>query len=158
MSESVELDFSLLPGFFAHPGQGFDVVAEGLFKRRDQLLHIVLGGGREILLYPVLAYGFTQCAVGESCAALPAGGLLGLALQRLLEEVEVGVVEGAREPRSEGVYCVEAQVALQAVEAFAGKDLVQRLEESGVATLASRSWERAESRCNRSSRSPASAC
>ena len=68
--------------------------AEGFLKRGDELIHAGLGFGREVRLYPILADGFAQGAIGFAGALLPARGRFLLAGERLAEEVEVFIVEG----------------------------------------------------------------
>ena len=56
-------------------------------------IHAGFGGWREVLLYPVLADGFTQRAIGQSGALLPARLRLLLSGQRFAEEREILIEE-----------------------------------------------------------------
>jgi hypothetical protein len=97
--------------------------ARAVLEGGDQLLHVLFGLGREVFLYPVLADGFAEGAIGGGRAALPAGGLFGLAVEGLLEEVETGIFKGLGEPRRNAIQDVEFEVGLESVEALVGDDL-----------------------------------
>ena len=83
----------------------------------------------EVLLDPVLGDGFAEVLIGEASAALPARSWLVLALQFVVEKVEVGLVEGAGEPGRVGVDDVQTEVALQLRQGARGEYLVEGLEE-----------------------------
>ena len=87
----------------------------------------VLGGGREVLLDPVLADGFAERAVGERGAALPARLLLFLP-PSVIEEVEVRVLKLLAEQRRSAVHGVPAKIALDGWKVLVGDPCVRRLE------------------------------
>ena len=76
-----------------HPVDLVDVAAHGGFDVVDHLQHLGLAVAGEVLVDVDLAEGFAERAVDGAGAALPAGALLGLAVEDAAVEVEVLVVQ-----------------------------------------------------------------
>ena len=100
VSDGVEFLARLGLGRVAHPGQRLQVGGHRGLESMHQVLHVGLGVGREVLLYPILSDGLAERAVGKPCAPLPARLFFLLALQGCGEEGEVLVLKRLREQRS----------------------------------------------------------
>ncbi|MNU85269.1 hypothetical protein D3C71_750070 [compost metagenome] len=94
------------------------------------MLHRHLGFGREHRVHIQLAQRFAHRAVHRIQHALPARLHFLLATQRLVEEIEVGLLEVLAQVRRGVVHGVEAQVGLPRRGRHVGQHLVQLTEEA----------------------------
>ena len=90
-----------------------------------------LPSGPKVSVHVSLPQRLTQFVIGEADATLPARLNFLLAGEVLLE-LELGIDEGLRKPRSGGVQHVPTHVSLERVQRFGFQDAADLLEEVGI--------------------------
>ena len=94
--EGVELLVGAGLGLLGHPVQPRDRLAVGREQVGDQVVHLRLGGRREVPGDVLLADRLADRALDQADPALPAGAQLGGAVEGAAVEVEVGLDERRR--------------------------------------------------------------
>ena len=100
------------------------MLTEGFLKVINELLHLLLGVGREVFLNVKLTDGFAQHGVGHVKRVFPARHLHLLARHGSTVHVEVCVGEGIAQVRRCGINILEDEILLQIIELEALDHLV----------------------------------